>query len=196
MHVCAGVLYYASAFVSYPNGFRLCVCDSSGKQMGEHDVREHCLVQTGSCFACVQFRKCAISVMHERAGALWIVITLLIGCSRLSCDAFQPRHFWVRVFFFLIIALITVIIRFFLFPLLGLHTNVSRHRHLLTHISLLSFSIQWCTFQNTLIKGFGRGNKTSEALSGRRLRRDSIFLMHAAKISNRNFTLAHQDKKW
>lgn len=76
-----------------------------------------------SCFACVWFRKCANSVMHECAGALRMVITLLIGCSRLSCDAFQLRHFWVRVVFFLIIALITVIIRFFLFPLLGVHTQ-------------------------------------------------------------------------
>lgn len=48
-------------------------------------------------------------------------ITLLIGCSRLSCDAFQLRHFWVRVFFFLIIALITGIIRFFLLPQLQTH---------------------------------------------------------------------------
>lgn len=68
--------------------------------------------RTASCFACVWFRKCANSVMHECAGALRMVITLLIGCSRLSCDAFQLRHFWVRVVFFLIIALITVIIRF------------------------------------------------------------------------------------
>lgn len=43
MHLCAGVLHYVSAFVSHPNRFMLCVCDSSGKQMGERDVCEHCV---------------------------------------------------------------------------------------------------------------------------------------------------------
>lgn len=77
----------------------------------------------------------SVRVLCER----WI--TLLIGCSRLSCDVFQLRHFWVRVFFFfLIITLITGIIRFSTFHC-SKHTHICRRWHLLTRISLSFFNV-------------------------------------------------------
>lgn len=63
-------------------------------------------------------------------------LTLLIGFCRLSCDVFQLRHFWVRIFFFvLIIALITGVIKFFSF-----HCSKHTQTHMLAATGTCSHS--------------------------------------------------------
>lgn len=149
------------------------------KQMGEHGVRKHCFQWSSSHFAGSWFCKCD---MHECVSAVWALcerlITFLIGCSRMNCDVFFffSRDIFGSEFFFffpfLIIALITGIIRF---SSLHPHTQMLAPAH--THFSLF-FSVL-----NALTKGFWAGKKkTSEAQSGQKLSWTSIFLITLLRL--------------